>query len=156
MRDKRFIALHQGGLLTPEHHRELMRWACHCVEHARNRMDPMLEGPVTDTLVVGMAWTSGQVTVGDARRASVAMHALARSLTDPVQIALARAAGHAVATAHMADHSLGAALYVLKAVSCTGLSVDEEHAWQIRELSSDIRDWVMQGFAAKATHFKLN
>ena len=35
---------------------------------------------------------------------------------DYAEIAVARAIGHTVATAHMADHSLGAALYALKAV----------------------------------------
>jgi hypothetical protein len=38
------------------------------------------------------------------------------SSSNAVSVALARAVGHAVATAHMADHSLRAADYALKAI----------------------------------------
>jgi hypothetical protein len=41
-------------------------------------------------------------------------------------IAVARSVGHAVATAHIADHSLGAAWYALKAVKSAGKSIGEE------------------------------
>jgi len=85
----------------------------------------------------------GNASVGDGRKASVAAHALARESQDPVVIALARAVGHAVATAHMADHSLGAALYALKAVKSTGKSVDVERKWQDEQLPDEIKKLVL-------------
>jgi len=57
-------------------------------------------------LFIANEWAKGKATVGDAMKASVEAHAAAREATDPVSTAIARAVGHAVATAHMADHSL--------------------------------------------------
>ncbi len=65
---------------------------------------------------MGRAWARGEVSVGQARAASVAAHTVARAALHEAAIAAARSAGQAVATAHMADHSLGAAIYAVKAV----------------------------------------
>jgi len=54
--------------------------------------------------------------------------------SNPISIAVARSTGHAVATAHMADHSLGGPLYALKAVKHAGGSVAKEREWQIEQL----------------------
>jgi hypothetical protein len=43
----------------------------------------------------------------------------------------------------MADHSLGAAWYALKAVGNAGGAVDQERAWQDERLPSDIRELVL-------------
>jgi uncharacterized protein GlcG (DUF336 family) len=69
--------------------------------------------------------------------------AVANELTDPIKIAIARSAGHAVATAHMADHSLRAAEYALKAVELADKSIDKERKWQDKNLSLDIVDFVL-------------
>ena len=39
MRDKRFIALHRGGLLTKDNHHKLIRWARECSEHVLSLID---------------------------------------------------------------------------------------------------------------------
>lgn len=68
----------------------------------------------------GRAWARGEVSVGQARVASVAAHTAAR------------AAGQAVATAYMADHSLGAAIYAIKAVQAASADVaamNQERIW---------------------------
>jgi hypothetical protein len=155
MRDKRFVAEHRGGPLKMEQHRQLMVWACACVEHVLHVCGvPSLER-VSSALAVGKAWAEGQASVGDARKASVDMLALAREMTDPVQIALVRAAGHAVATAHMADHSMGGALYALKAVNCAGKSMDDERDWQIEQLPLEVKDFVLEVMGLKAKSFKM-
>ena len=56
---------------------------------------------------------------------------------------MARSVGHAVATAHMADHSLGAAWYALKAVKYAGKSIDKEKKWQNDQLPSEIMELVL-------------
>jgi len=56
----------------------------------------------------------GNIPVGGAMKDSLGAHAVARESINPISIAVARSIGQAVATAHMADHSLGAALYALK------------------------------------------
>lgn len=156
MRDKRFVAVHRGGLLNREQHRKLMVWACECVNHVSYLLGPGTEKQIFKALSVGSAWVNGQASVGDARKAAVELLALARELTDSVQIALVRATGHAVATAHMADHSMGGALYALKAVNCAGKSMVEERNWQVEQLPMEIKDFVLEVMALKAKHFKMN
>jgi hypothetical protein len=76
-------------------------------------------------------------------KASVAAHAVARESSHPTSIAVARSVGQAVATAHMADHSLGAAWYALKAVKNAGKSPDAERRWQDEQLPSEIKDLIL-------------
>jgi hypothetical protein len=92
---------------------------------------------------VAKEWKSGNASVGDARKAAVGAHAVARESSNPTAIAVARSVGHAVATAHMADHSLGAAWYALKAVKNAGKSIDAERKWQDEQLPSEIKDLVL-------------
>jgi hypothetical protein len=81
--------------------------------------------------------------VGQAQKASVQSHAVAREAINPAAIAVARAVGQAVATAHMADHSLGSAWYALKALKAVGKSVDEEETWQNQQLPFEIKELVI-------------
>jgi hypothetical protein len=69
--------------------------------------------------------------------------AVANEITNKTAIAVARSVGHAVATAHMADHSLGAALYALKAMKNAGRPIDEEKKWQDEQLQSEIKELVL-------------
>jgi hypothetical protein len=64
-------------------------------------------------------------------------------MTNKSATAAARAAGHAVATAHMADHCLGAALYALKAVEATGAAADVERVWQMQQLPNQVWELVV-------------
>lgn len=155
MRDRRFVAEHRGGPLKMQQHRQLILWSCTCVEHVLTLYGLPVNERVLYALRVCRAWFDGQTSVGDARKASVDMLALARELTDPVQIALVRATGHAVATAHMADHSMGGALYALKAVNCAGKSMDDEQNWQKEQLPLEVRDFVLEVMNQKARHFKM-
>ena len=88
-------------------------------------------------------------------KASQGAHTVARESSDPVKIAVARAIGHAVATAHMADHSLGSALYALKAVKITGNSIDQERKWQNDYLPFEIRELILSAMVNKEIHFKI-
>lgn len=143
MRDKRFITEHRGGSLKIETHRQLIKWACICVEHVLPVLDKTLNEELKNILWVAKEWAKGNVTVGEARNASLNAIAIANELSNPVDIAIVRAAGHAVATAHMAEHALVAALYVLKAVKNTWKSVEVERKWQNEQLPKDIRDLVL-------------
>lgn len=57
-------------------------------------------------LNIAKEWKQGNASVGDGRKASLDAIAVARESSNPVSIAVARSVGHAVATAHIADHSL--------------------------------------------------
>ena len=83
-----------------------------------------------------------------ARVAAYAAHDAARETSGAAKEA-ARAAGHAVAVAHMADHELGAAAYAILAVrAATGDEQRDEAghaecAWQRAQLPDEIRELVL-------------
>jgi hypothetical protein len=143
MRDKRFIAEHRGGPLKKEQHYQIMTWACACAEHVLPLFGEIPDERLKNALVIAREWAHGDASVGDAMKASVAAHAVAREASHPTSRAVARCIGQAVATAHMADHALGAAWYALKAVNHAGNSTDAERRWQDRQLPSGIKDLVL-------------
>ncbi len=143
MRDKRFVAEHRGGPLKKEQHYQLIQWACDCAENVLHLFGEIPDERLKNALKVAKEWKVRNASTGDAMKASVAAHAVARESSDPTSIAVARCVGHAVATAHMADHSLGAAWYALKAVKNAGTSPDAERRWQDEQLPSEIKDLIL-------------
>jgi hypothetical protein len=146
VRDTRFVAVRRGGVLGEERHRQLAAWAADCAEHVL----PLFAACGADdrprrAIEAARAWAAGALSVGDARTAAREAHAAARAAAcgAAAAAAAARAAGHAVATAHMADHSLGAAEYALKAVAATGISPARERTWQDENLPENIRELVL-------------
>lgn len=149
MRDKRFIAEHRGGPLKKEQHRQLMQWAINCSQHVLPLYGKNPDEQVLKALRVAEAWRQGEASVGEARKAAYGIIALAKELTDPVALAVARAVGQTVATAHMADHALGGAWYGLRAVKAAGKSVEEERRWQEDHLPPEIKELVITAFASE-------
>lgn len=149
-----FVAEHRGGPLGPEQHRELMRWAIACVEHVLPLGSGMLDPRLVTALELARAWSRGDIPTGPAMQASRTAHVAARAITDPVDLALARAIGQAVATAHMADHSLGAAIYALKATRAAGQPIEAERGWQLAHLPAAVDALVRQGLANKSEFFR--
>ncbi len=88
------------------------------------------------------AWlTSGIFIMTDIRKAALTSHAAAREVgQDNAARSVARAAGQAVATAHVPTHSMGAANYSLQAVHRSSIPSDAEAAvtrerdWQYHHL----------------------
>jgi len=124
-----------------------MRWALRCAEHVLPLLRDDLDQRLQEALDVGHRWQAAGGPTGAAQKASVAAHAAARRYDNPASLAIARSIAQAVATAHFADHALVAAAYALKAVDRAGGSVDDEIAWQDRELDDDIREIVLQARA---------
>jgi hypothetical protein len=98
--------------------------------------------------------------VAQAREAAFGAHAAARESSNSAAIAVARAAGHAVATAHMADHELGAAAYAIWAVMKSVSKIDvkqvaeSECRWQQAQLSDAIRELVLSDQQNRNPKFK--
>ncbi len=143
MRDKRFVAEHRGGPLKKEQHYQLIEWACNCAKHVLHLIGDPIDERLKHALNVALEWIQGKASVGDARKASLGAIMVARESSKPITIAVARSVGHAVATAHMADHSLGAALYALKAIKNAGKSTSTEKRWQDQQLSSEIKELII-------------
>ena len=84
------------------------------------------------------------------RGASLAAHAAARDAKgNDAACFAARAAGQAVATAHVPQHAFGAAYYALKAVAAAnpanaGVTVAKERDWQSRRLPEGLRQEIMR------------
>ena len=157
MSEKRFIAEHREGPLTLENHQKLMGWAIACINHVLPLAgNYVLDERLSHALHVAKEWQNGNLKTGHAMKAAHGAHAAARNISDPLLKSIARAIGQGVSTAHMADHSVGAALYALKTVKYAGKSVDEERAWQdeqmenlppqIKQLLIEFRDRKQQGF----------
>jgi hypothetical protein len=159
MRDKRFISEHRGGSLTIDNHKNLIRWARECSEHVLSLLKGDIDSRLLYALHTAEEWETGNAKTGDARKASSGAHQVARESSDPVIIAAARSVGHTVATAHMADHAPGGALYALKAVKLAGRSIEEERDWQTRQmqkLPSVVVELVMPILKQKTKSLKVD
>jgi hypothetical protein len=147
------VAIHRGGSLPLEQHRQLAAWAADCAERVLALFiaaSPQDQRPAL-ALETAHAWVRGEATVGEARASAVAAHAAARSVPPGPARDAARAAGHAVATAHMADHALGAAVYALKAIKADAGAdrMAVEQRWQAGRLPEAMREWVLPALADK-------
>jgi hypothetical protein len=149
VRDKRFIAEHRGGPLRKEQHYQLIKWAYDCAEHVLFLFGEPIDKRLKNALNAAKGWKQGNASVGDARKASLGAIAAANEIANKTAIAVARSVGHAVATAHMADHSLKAALYALKATKNAGRPIDEERKWQDERLPAEIREIVISARKGK-------
>jgi hypothetical protein len=150
-RDSRFVAIHRGGQLDEGTHRLLAAWAADRAEHIL----PLFASryPNDDRPAVAIetarAWSRGETSVTAAREAASAAHDAAREAIDPVAREVARACGHAVATAHMSDHELGAPFYAIRAARLASLASGAEAAgerecrWQRKRLPVPIRELVL-------------
>jgi hypothetical protein len=123
-------------------------WAADCVE----RVLPLFEQayPNDDrprkAIEVCRTWVrTGIFTMAEIRGASLAAHAAARGAKEqnPACFA-ARAAGQAVATAHVPQHAFGGAYYALKAIAAADpahakVEVAKEHDWQAQQIAAHLR-----------------
>lgn len=130
------------ALARESDHRALIAWAVECAE----RVLPLFEEhspndprPRRAMEVLREFGRTGRFSMKVVREASLSAHAAARECPDdgPARFA-ARAAGQAVATAHVPTHAPGAAYYAAKAIAAVRpLDADaiiEERKWQYRRL----------------------
>jgi hypothetical protein len=88
------------------------------------------------------------------RKASLDAHAAARDAKEnDVACFAARAAGQAVATAHVPQHAFGASYYALKAVAANSGNVKKELNWQTHRIPKRLKkpwqDWQAQRLPKK-------
>ena len=131
-------------LVNKTDHKTLAVWAIDCVE----RVLPYFEKKYPEdhrprnAIEALQAWIdTGVFKMPVIRKASLASHAAAREVgEDNAARSAARAAGQAVATAHVRTHSIGAAIYALQAIhratnsSNADTAVAKERNWQYQHL----------------------
>jgi hypothetical protein len=142
MRNKKFVAEHRGGPLTKQQHQDLLVWASKCVNQVLVHIGEDSNPSLKSILDIGEAWKNGKASVGDARNAAFCAIGIAKELNDPQKVSAVRAVGHVVAVAHMADHSIRAADYALKALN--ECDRDLEKQWQNKQLPTSIRELVIE------------
>ena len=131
-------------LMRKTDHKTLAVWAIDCVEGVLPYFEekyPEDHRP-RNAIEALQAWlNTGVFQMADIRKASLASHAAAREVgEDNAARSAARAAGHAVATAHVPTHSIGAANYALQAIhratsaSDADAAVAKEREWQYQQL----------------------
>ena len=149
-RDPRFVTIRRGGTLEDLNHHLLAIWAADCAEHVLHYFLAQHPDDNRPQFAINQAraWSRGEISMTLAREAAYAAHDAAKETTN-IASAAARAAGHAAATAHMADHELGAAAYAIKAVRIAAspdtqdIAAKDECAWQRNQLPNAIRDLVV-------------
>jgi hypothetical protein len=126
MRDKKWVLEHRGGTLKIEQQKQLMKWAIDCVNHLLPLLDNKINDKITDAINIGNNWIIGKAKTGDAINISREIIKYVKTLDNELEIKITRAVGHAVATAHMADHSMGVVKYGMDALKTINKSIEPE------------------------------
>ena len=121
-------------------------WAADCAEHVVQYFEaahPEDDRP-RRAIEACRAWSrTGVFRMADVRRDSLAAHAAARdAAARSAAHFAARAAGQAVATAHVASHSIGAAWYGAKAADAAAAL--DEREWQYGRLPEHLRGYIQR------------
>jgi len=124
------------------HQKTLAFWAADCAEHVLAFFEEKY--PADDrpkrAIEACRAWAAtGVFQMATIRRASLDSHAAATDAGNgSAACYAARSAGQAVATAHVSTHSVGAAVYAIKAIVAYSGSIEaglvRERAWQRQRL----------------------
>jgi hypothetical protein len=127
----------------------LAQWAIECAERVMADFEQSYPGDARPRQAIETLETwidTGKFKLAVVRGASLGSHAAAREVgVDNPARSAARAAGQAVATAHVPTHAIGAATYALQAVHRAAESeqadqaVDAEFEWQVQRLH-ELRD----------------
>jgi hypothetical protein len=139
--------LHEGRiaeLAKKTDHKTLATWALDCAERALPYFESKYpeDGRPRVAIETGRAWvTTGKFKMAVIRRAALDSHSAARDVKDDDAAgSAARAAGQAVAAAHVSTHALAAAVYAATAIrdaTCPAnadAAAIEEREWQYRHL----------------------
>ncbi|MBN1973322.1 MAG: hypothetical protein JW787_06765 [Sedimentisphaerales bacterium] len=133
---------------SKEDQKIMAQWAIDCAE----RVLPFFEDVYPDddrprkALEACRTWIRTSVfKMADIRGASLASHAAARNAKEnPGACFVARAAGQAVAAAHVPQHAYGGAYYALKVlVAVKPENVTKEYEWQSKRLAKHLRQEIM-------------
>jgi len=149
MRDKKWVLEHRGGALKKEQQKQLVKWAIDCVNHLLPLLDNNVNEKIINAINTGNNWIIENAKTEDAIKSAREILKYVNTLDNELEIAITRAAGHAVATAHMADHSMGPVYYGTKAIKIIGGSIEKEVKWQIKNIPNGLEELVLEGLRNK-------
>lgn len=104
--------------LCAQNHRTIVAWAFVCIDDIAARLHGRVPGEqrIDRALSLCKAWARGEVKMPVAKRALLDVHAMAREVDSPCEIALLHAIGQGCAAVHVETHAIGVALYELTAI----------------------------------------
>ena len=150
---------------SKEDQKAMAAWAADCAE----RVLPFFEKayPNDDrprqAIEACRTWVrTGVFRMTDIRGSSLAAHAAARDVKENEAACFAaRAAGQAVATAHVPQHAYGAAYYALKTIAANDPTnaetrLAEERSWQSQHLPENLRQEVMERLIIQKQGKRIN
>ncbi len=139
-------------------------WAADCAERVLDLFEKVYPNDQRPRKAIETCRTwvrSGIFRMVEIRGASLGAHAAARDAkgNDTAQLA-ARAAGQAVATAHVPQHAFGAAYYALKAIAASDLAhadskVAGELDWQLHHVSKNLQEEVSKRVTVQRVDKKI-
>ena len=146
MGKSKFSITHQDesmlALMTKTDHKTLAAWAIDCAERVMPYFEDKFPEDHRPRQAIETLWewiNTGVFKMAVVRKASLGSHAAAREVgADSPARSAARAAGQAVATAHVPRHSYGSAIYAQQAVHRAASAPDADAA-----VTSE-RDWQYQ------------
>jgi hypothetical protein len=126
-------------------HRTLAVWAIDCNERVMHYFEKSYPNDTRPRNAISTLkkWIdTGDFSMNIIRRASLDSHAAAKEYgNDTPACSVAHSAGQAVATAHVATHSIGSALYALQAIYRNSKddkatrNINTEKDWQLKHLN---------------------
>jgi hypothetical protein len=129
---------------TKQDQRLLATWAADCAERVLGLFEQVYseDDRPRNAIEACRTWVrTGVFRMAEIRAASLGAHAAARAAQErSAACYAARAAGQAVATAHVPQHAVGSAYYALKAIAAANpadvrAEVAKEHAWQAQHIA---------------------
>ena len=127
--------------MNKQEQRALASWAAKCAERVLpffEKAYPKDKRPRKAIDALKKWIKTGVFKMKDIRKASLDAHSAARKAKDSKACFAARAAGQAVATAHVPQHAFGAAYYALK-LAATNAKIDKELSWQTNHIPKNLR-----------------
>ena len=133
--------------------RLLATWAADCAESVLPFFEKAYpqDGRPRKAIEACRTWVrTGVFKMAEIRGASLAAHAAARAAKEnDAACFAARAAGQAVATAHVPQHAFGGAYYALKAIAAADpahaeVKVTQERNWQAQHIPAELRPEVLK------------
>lgn len=101
-------------------------WAFACAEPIKDELAARypLDPRPAEAFVLSKAWAQGEIKMPIAKRAILAVHAMAKDMPNDADAALCHALGQACSVVHTPRHAPGLPLYKLTAIVCR-LGIDD-------------------------------
>lgn len=105
-------------LIQTQNRRTLVLWALECAEKPAEILNRHYPDDMRPRFTIDLAWdwAAGKIKMPQAKQAILQVHAMAKELTNPADIARCHAVGQACSVVHTPGHAMGLPIYELTAI----------------------------------------